>query len=100
MSATAKKFLLYLAVAATFGLFYELVAMLTLERSGVASFFTSWDAAIPFVPETAFFYFSLYVLFWLPPILSPAVSYKEFKVIALATLAVFGASFAIYLECP
>lgn len=100
MSETAKKFLLYLVVAMTFGLFYELVAMLTLERSGVASFFTSWDAAIPFIPETALFYLSLYVLFWLPPILSPAVKYKEFKTMAVATLAVFGASFVVYLACP
>src|SRR3989338_11315786 len=100
MSATPKKALLFLIMFLSITLIYKIVGEITLERGNARSFTTELDYAIPFVPQMAMFYISLYAGFWIVPIIMPEISYKYFFKIVLATFIAFFVCSIIYLIIP
>ncbi len=100
MNATAKKALLFLAMFLSITLIYGVVGEITLERGNARSFTTELDKAIPFVPQMAMFYISLYAGFWMVPIILNEISYTYFFKIVLATFIAFFICSIVYLIIP
>lgn len=99
MVAVAKKVLIYLATFAILGAAYSHIGVVTLERSSQLSLLTPLDEAIPFVPEMAFFYVSVH-LFWLPAVLMPSFTPREFVRLAATMSIAFLLALAAHYYVP
>ncbi len=100
MNPTTKKAVLFLVMFLSITLIYRVVGEITLERGSARSFTTELDKAIPFVPQMAVFYLSLYLGFWTIPIIFQEISYAYFTKIVLATFIAFFFCSIIYMIIP
>lgn len=100
MNTTAKKAILFLVMFVIVVFVYRTVGEATLERGNARSFTTDLDRAIPFVPQMAVFYLSLYVGFWVPPIVIKKISFAYFLKIVIATFITFFICSIIYFIIP
>lgn len=94
-----KKLWLFIIAEAVIFSSYEAVAQFTLTRGNARSFITSFDALIPFIPETSPIYVSIHIL-WLVPLISGRVSYKEFANLVKSVCLAFAMMYVFYILIP